>query len=280
MRKIIFYFTGTGNSCFIAKRLSEKLNAELIPIASVIRNRNDYFETELAGIVYPVYYANTPNIVREFCRKTAFHPDTRLFAVCNYGGGRGEAIKTVETILKGKGRNLSSSFGVQMPQNAFLKKYERKEKVLSKGEAMIDRVITCVHQNKNGHHAQNISLDVFAQSFLFILKPVFRKYLIQKAGLHKGASLEAAIYRLDSSFVANEKCTGCGICASVCPVDNITMNNGKPEWQHRCENCLACVNFCPVNAIDNEITDKGYRYKHPAYSLKAAMMQRKFNDSV
>jgi len=63
----------------------------------------------------------------------------------------------------------------------------------------------------------------------------------------------------------------------VCPVDNIIMDKGKPQWQHRCENCLACVNFCPENAIENEITNNGFNYLHPDYSLREALNQKRIN---
>jgi ferredoxin len=275
LKNAIFYFTGTGNSYRIAKQLSDLLNAQLISIASYRHGKRDDLPFDTVGIVYPVYYANVPNVIREFCKNYHFKNTSYVYAVCNYGGGKGEAIKTTRDILKMSGISLSASFGMQMPQNAFLKKYENKEKVLNAAEQMIRQISSVVSERKKGFYSQNRLLDLVASSLLFMIKPIVKSHLIKMSGLEKGKSLEQAIYKLDGSFKANSNCTGCGICVAVCPVDNIKITDGIPEWHHRCENCLACVNFCPVNAVENEITAKGFRYLHPEYSLQEAMNQKK-----
>jgi NAD-dependent dihydropyrimidine dehydrogenase PreA subunit len=47
-----------------------------------------------------------------------------------------------------------------------------------------------------------------------------------------------------------ERCTGCGDCLEVCPVEAISMKNGR-AWidQETCLECEACVQICPVDAI-------------------------------
>ncbi|NCD24698.1 MAG: 4Fe-4S dicluster domain-containing protein [Deltaproteobacteria bacterium] len=48
-----------------------------------------------------------------------------------------------------------------------------------------------------------------------------------------------------------EKCTGCGICASMCRYDAIDAVDGVYRVDPlRCEGCKVCVAFCPVEAID------------------------------
>jgi len=277
MKRAVFYFTGTGNSYHIARRLSVLLEAELIPIAGVMKGKKVAKSFDVIGLVYPVYYANTPNIVREFCRTYDFSTASYVFAVSNYGGGKGESIKTVRDILESRNHFLSASFGVQMTQNAFVKKYENKDRVFNASEVMVRRIASVVKEGRKGFFSQNRLLDLIAHLMLFMIKPLFKKHLIKMSGLEKGASLEQAVYRLDGSFTAGSGCTGCGTCAAVCPVDNIIMDKGKPQWQHRCENCLACVNFCPENAIENEITNNGFNYLHPDYSLREALNQKRIN---
>ena len=51
---------------------------------------------------------------------------------------------------------------------------------------------------------------------------------------------------------ANERCTGCGICAASCPAGALVMkgkNRPRPFWRYNCEHCLRCLNFCPRQAI-------------------------------
>ena len=51
--------------------------------------------------------------------------------------------------------------------------------------------------------------------------------------------------------VQSTRCTGCGDCASICPVDCIEMAGAMP-WLPRpadCIACGACVLICPVDAL-------------------------------
>ena len=46
-----------------------------------------------------------------------------------------------------------------------------------------------------------------------------------------------------------EKCTGCGICVDVCPVEAIRLENGKAVVGEECIGCGACEAECPQAAI-------------------------------
>ena len=58
----IFYFTGTGNSLAVSKRLS----GELASIPQVMKERDFVFKDEAIGIIFPLYCLNPPKMVREF----------------------------------------------------------------------------------------------------------------------------------------------------------------------------------------------------------------------
>ena len=75
--------------------------------------------------------------------------------------------------------------------------------------------------------------------------------------------------REDRKFSVTGKCTHCGLCARLCPVGNIAMEDGTPRWQGRCEQCFGCINWCPTAAIETGWTTRGRpRYHHP--EVKAA----------
>ena len=64
---------------------------------------------------------------------------------------------------------------------------------------------------------------------------------------------------------ASGACTGCGLCAGLCPVGNIAMRDGKPQFLHKnCAQCMTCLHWCPCAAIDcGKQTAQRGRYHHP-----------------
>ena len=51
------------------------------------------------------------------------------------------------------------------------------------------------------------------------------------------------------SVKVNRDCTQCGLCVSICPVKNLSNENGKITHNHNCVACYRCVNLCPEKAI-------------------------------
>jgi ferredoxin len=51
--------------------------------------------------------------------------------------------------------------------------------------------------------------------------------------------------------INNKKCTGCGACVEICPVQAILVKNGKAVIdQKKCIRCGACISSCSQNAIE------------------------------
>jgi ferredoxin len=77
-------------------------------------------------------------------------------------------------------------------------------------------------------------------------------------------------------YIVNDRCAKCGICAKVCPANNVVVT-GRVNFSDRCEGCLACVHLCPQNAIHlkNEKSDKrwinplGFTHAFPRQSKTA-----------
>ena len=77
---------------------------------------------------------------------------------------------------------------------------------------------------------------------------------------HKKGRLQNAITGLEKKGVeefgktieVSDACTACGYCAKICPVQNISINDGKPEFQSRCLMCFRCIYACPSKAMSSK----------------------------
>lgn len=267
----IYYFSGTGNSLVVARDIAEKLEGNLVSIASLMDEEIITTDADVIGIVFPVYYTglvNVPHIVQRFVMKLDKISTKYIFAICTYGGGFGSTLTMLDDMIRIRGGRFASGFGVQMPQNAFNKPFENKEKLY---RGWKDKKLLSIYQyvsEKNEGHFDTDGLfnglfvkllGKMANSALF--KPLFYNPMNKAAGVRKGSDLgiNEIVPLMDRSFHTDENCISCSTCSKVCPVKNIEIVNDKPVWQHHCENCLACIKWCPKKAIH------GYGESPPCY---------------
>ncbi len=261
----VYFFSGTGNSLVLARLVAERLGGDLIPIASVVDREKIELAADVIGIVFPVYYADTPNIVRRFAEKLDGAEGKYIFAISNYGGGAGDSLKTLDRILRSHGNALSAGFGVHMPQNAFHKPWEMKKLAYRQAPKRIDFVARSIESRRTGLFYSNVLVQTVMAPFQGWLRRMTALYLEKASNTPapSGLAVEQLMPFADKSFAADENCNGCGTCARVCPVHDIEIVDKKPVWQNRCENCLACFNWCPTNAIHGALANTGYHYRHP-----------------
>lgn len=278
----IYYFSGTGNTLAVVRRLSDKLLSGSIPIASLERVERIITTAPIVGIAFPVYYADAPSIVRRFARKLEVSSETYLFGLVTYGGAAAGALDHLNRSLSPQGHPLDAGFGVHMPQNAFHKFWENRPRAYRRSKWRVDQIAAAVRAGRRGMDFTNGLL----QRAVRPLDKVFERSSIrflEKASntpAPSGLTIEDLIPRIDVAYSATAACTGCGICAQVCPVSNIDLVEGRPVWRHRCENCLACFNWCPTNALRGSVAKNEYRYRHPEVTIEDMMRQREEVEGV
>lgn len=272
----IYYFSGTGNSLTVARRVAERLGGDLVPIASVMDREEIPSEADVIGITFPVYYADLPNIVRRFAEKLDCAESAYVFGVATYGGAVSASLKGLDRILRSHGKKLSAGFGVHMPQNAFRKPWENKRAIYRRAEKRIGLVARFVEARRTGTHYANLPLQMILTPFEGFFRRMTVPYMekISNTPSPSGLTVEDLIPLADRSFSSTDACTGCAICARVCPVRNIEVVEGRPVWRNRCENCIACLNWCPTNAIRGGVVKNDHRYRHPDVTWQDIAVQK------
>ena len=278
----IYYFSGTGNSLSVAKDIAAQTGGNLIPIASVVDKDVINPDSDVIGIVFPVYYTELPVIIKRFAGKLDNIGNTYIFAVCTFGGSAGYSLKSLKRLIEARGGKLAATYRVHMPQNSFPKFFENHAVLYSTWNKQSGIVARNTVERKQGEFFRHVLLGPFFMLVDYCMSKMKGTYKKSFAKLSKASpylEMDALIHLNDTSFSVNEKCTGCGICAGVCPVNNIVLTEKKPVWQHRCENCLACYNWCPVKAIRGGIAAKNYYYRRPGIKI-AEMMNQRVHPSV
>lgn len=256
----IYYFSASGNSLAIARRIAKSLEkCELIPIAKAIKDP-DLLDCKngICGFVVPNYYLGLPKIVAEFISQAYFNAAQYIFMIVTSGHDLGRVIGEADQILKNKGQRISYGCYLVMPDN-YLPVYnvppERAKIILLKAQAELENVIKDIAESKKGIKENTYFLGSMMKSW--------HKYWVGTFAMN------------DKKFIVDDTCNYCGICERVCPVNNIARSSGKPVWQHRCEQCYACMHLCPQVAIQyGESTRNKNRYHHPDITASDIAKQR------
>ncbi|MFH1639167.1 MAG: EFR1 family ferrodoxin [Chloroflexota bacterium] len=259
----VYYFSGTGNSLFVAKELQKRVpGVNLKPMVSLLTM--DVIETvgETVGFVFPVHLTTVPAPVKTFIRKLDLKSARYIFALATRCGTTHRAFLDIQKWLKQKGKSLDSYFTLNMANNdpKFDYQVPTKEEIARLESVFQDRLdsIQKIITAKEKYHEKDTQVITPVSSAILRLIP-----LIMFLTGHVGSGQE---------LYADSKCKGCGTCAKVCLSRKIMMVDEKPVWQKniRCYLCGACLTYCPVQAVQIKpnrfpkiSTENKGRYPHP-----------------
>ena len=106
MDKIIYYFSGTGNSLRTATKIAEEIGgAELVSVRCNPESVSAENATVI-GFVCPVYEWDIPGTMKTFVKKLIINPNAYIFMVATYIAVHGKCFETMEKLLADKGAHL------------------------------------------------------------------------------------------------------------------------------------------------------------------------------
>ncbi len=282
----IYYFSGTGNSLAVARDIAGKTNGKLISIASLMDKESIKTGADVIGMVFPIYYepyGGVPLIVRRFIQKLENISSKYIFAICTYGSGSFKSLKFLDELIELQGGKLAAGFMVNMPNNMAgenINNAQKQQKMFNVWKENIDIICGYVKARKEGEFdLPNVLvgkayflIKLIVTPLIFLFKPITLRHL-KKYSNSSGKSYEELLPLMDNSFYTSDECIGCGNCSRICPVRNIEIVEGRPEWLHHCEFCLACFHWCPEGAVKSSELKNTVRYHHPDVNISDMLEQ-------
>ena len=233
---MILYFSGTGNSRYIAERIAVALCDELLSMNDRIKagDTSPVTSDERLIIVTPTYGWRIPRIVRNWLAETDFPSGAQAWFVMTCGSEIGNAAGYNRALCRDKGLAYMGTAQIIMPENYIAMfnapQAEEARQIVAGAEPDIDRAISAIAANQAFPPPRN---NLYYRFLSGPVNPIFYSFFVKA-----------------NAFTAGDTCTGCGQCARLCPTNSITIQNGKPVWGGDCTHCMACICRCPAQAIE------------------------------
>jgi len=248
---ITIYFSGTGNTRYIATNFAKKMNHKAYSIEEDQDFTSLISSHETIAFCYPIYTSDVPNIMKRFIHthrhllqnKNIIILSTQLFF-------SGDGARVFTDLIDDIHHSVIYAEHFNMPNNICnlwlipLAKEKRIAKYLDHAESKLIKMCAHIEQGiirKRGFNPISKWLGWFTQRAYF-------------------PKIEA---RAMKDVRIDVHCNLCGTCTHICPMDNLAIENNQITQQGVCTLCYRCVNLCPQKAITVLIhskVKKQYRY--------------------
>lgn len=240
-KRVVLYFTGTGNCLYVARQLAGK-EGEILSIPQLMRKKQFEIEADEIGLVYPIYGHMPPYMVREFIKKAQLKAEYK-FAVLTYGMRKCNAVEIWDGISR-KAGNVFDYIGTIVMVDNWLPNFDMNEQMKIDKHILENLAkITSDLSNRRRWH-----------------EPVTQEEREQHEGFMSLSGLDPEVgflMKADRSFRVTDDCIHCGICTYVCPRGNYQLTGQGVKMQGDCEFCFACIQNCPQRAIQFKKNEDG-----------------------
>lgn len=240
MKAVIRYFSGTGNTRFVAEAFKRQLEDKGYSISceSIEGGGSAWEETDLLVIGGPIMAGNVPELlIRWVLREIPSVPqgDALVFTT-SAGLENAHGVHSLARKLAEKGYRVVGQSLFQMPRNYYFGRYEPTP-LEEQG-----RLFNAVSEDVAGEvgrlegarapvglqgRGKVLSQDLMAELFSLMARGMGKKF---------------------NSFA--DDCTGCIRCIRECPRQNIEVKpGGGVVFRGRCMLCTRCLHNCPAHAI-------------------------------
>lgn len=252
---MILFFTGTGNSKYVAKAIANKINDEVVSLNNVIKYTmaKTFRSDKPFIIVAPIYAWRFPAIIEDLINKAEFIGNNEIYFIGTMESQSGNCYKYCKKICDKKGLIFKGFYGVKMPGNYVISKAmpdkDKVNEILNAANPVIEKLAEKI---KNDENIEKDDKTPFSWVLSSAVNGAFNKFMVSS-----------------KNFVVSDRCITCGKCEKCCPVNNVKIRDGKPKFGDKCINCYSCIHHCPKEAINIKGKSENHgRYLCPEYNEK------------
>lgn len=231
---MILYFSGTGNSRYVAEMIGKVTKDEIVSMNEMIKQNIKGTMKSKSPYVFvcPVYAGRIPRIVEKFIKEAKFEGSKKAYFIVTCSETPWRTVQYVEKLLNEKGISVIGFNSVIMPQN-YIAMYDtpskvEADKIVDDATPRIEKIAELIKKEK-----QLIEEKPGKKMMSSIINPIMYSMMIST-----------------KKFSTNGKCISCAECVKSCPLNNIKIVNAKPQWGKECTHCMACMAGCPQEAIE------------------------------
>lgn len=249
---MILYFSATGNTRYGAELLQGILKEETpVSMNELLRKgtRGSFYSESPYVIAAPIHAWRLPRQVEKLILDAEFKGNRNVYFVATMGMNAGNCKAYCERLCRKKGLVYKGFCGVVMPDNYLVMfQPEEQDEVRKKLARARKQFQEIGRQIESGGQLTPTDRTPFPGLCSGPVNWMFRHFMMS-----------------DKKFYSTGSCISCGKCAAVCPLKNIRLVQGKPEFLGNCMHCMACIQRCPAHAIEvRQKTEGKARYVCPA----------------
>ena len=244
---LILYFSGTGNTQYIAELFGQKMGADCHSIEETVDFPALITTHDTIAICYPIYGSRVPRIMREFVAShMAALKDKQLIIFVTQLIFSGDGARVLCDLFPPGHAKVIYAEHFFLPNNvcnfALLRKTSAKNirRRLKKAEKKLEGICRDIG-------AGIVKKRGFSPVAQLLGKVQGIPWQGNSANVRpQPGSMDD---RASRSVRVDADCTRCGICVDICPMRNLAIDNGTLEHKNNCTLCYRCINRCPQRAI-------------------------------
>lgn len=233
---MILYFSGTGNSRYVAERIKEATNDEVLSINKRIKTGDHSSISSQKPLVFvlPTYAWRIPRVAGRHILNTTFQGNQKTYFIMTCGDEIGNAAHYLKKLCKEKGFDFYGAAQIIMPEN-YIALFDVPAKpeadlIIKAADPSIQSAIAKI-MTEQPFDPRSISFQDNMKSH--VVNPFFYPFVVSA-----------------NKFYSTDACIHCGKCVRLCPLNNVILDHQTPKWGKNCTHCMACICGCPTEAIE------------------------------